>query len=121
MKLNNLYQVVDLAQKLDLPLNIGTEMNAYGQKRVDEFERPELAPVRQAFLDGAYFIYGHTLMQRAAGLGYQSEWARSHLATRRERNAFYTRIGRRLPPTSASLARLKQMGQSCTPENFLKL
>ena len=51
-------------------------MNAPGKKLVDDFDAPELAPVRQAFLDGAHFIYGHTVMQRAVGLGYQSEWAR---------------------------------------------
>ena len=69
VKIQNLYAVVALAEKLDLPLNIGTEMNAPGQKLIDDFDAPELAPVRQAFLDGAYFIYGHTVMQRGAGIG----------------------------------------------------
>jgi hypothetical protein len=120
VKLNHLYQVVEMAHKLDLPLNIGTEMNAYGQKRIDDFDRPELAPVRQAFLDGAYFIYGHTTMQRALGYGYQSEWAQAHLPTRRERNSFYTQIGRLTPPTDAGLARLRQVGQKAsTPTDFL--
>jgi len=71
MKVQNLYRVVELAQKLDLPLNIGTEMNSYGQKLADDLDAPELAPLRELFLDGAYFIYGHTRMQRALGLGYQ--------------------------------------------------
>ncbi len=31
-KVQNLYHVVELAQELDLPLNIGTEMNSFGQK-----------------------------------------------------------------------------------------
>ena len=69
VKVQKLYEVVELAQKLDLPLNIGTEMNAYGQKLVDDFDAPELAPVRQAFLDGAYFIYGHTADAARAGPG----------------------------------------------------
>lgn len=98
VKLRNLYQVVELAQALDLPLNVGTEMNSYGQKLIDTFEAPELAPVRKAFLDGAHFIYGHTALQRAAGLGYLSAWAEAHLPTRRERNAFYTRAGTQLAP-----------------------
>jgi len=117
-KVNKLYQVVELAQRMDLPLNIGTEMNAYGQKLVDDFDAPELAPVRQAFMDGAYFIYGHTAMQRAAGLGYQSEWAKTHLPSRRERNAFYTRVGRRTPPTQEGLARIKRMASNAKPEDF---
>ena len=58
-------------------------MNAPGNKLVDDFDVPEMAPVKQAFLDGAHFIYGHTVMQRALGLGYQSEWAQTHLPTRR--------------------------------------
>jgi hypothetical protein len=98
LKLQKLYEVVEVAQKLDLPLNIGTEMNAYGQKLVDNFDAPELAPVRQAFMDGAYFIYGHTILQRAAGLGYQSHWAQRHLPSRRERNEFYTGVGRQVSP-----------------------
>jgi hypothetical protein len=119
VKVQNLYQVVELAQQLDLPLNVGTEMNAYGQKRVDDFEAPELVPVRQAFLDGAYFIYGHTMMQRAQGLGYQSEWAKSHLPSRRERNTFYTRLGRQTPPGAAGLNQLRQWSAAASPASFL--
>ena len=93
LKVQKLHEIVRLAEQLALPLNIGTEMNAFGQKPVDDFDAPELAPVRQAFLDGAYFIYGHTVLQRALGLGYQSEWAQTHLPFRRERNKFYTQVG----------------------------
>jgi hypothetical protein len=104
IKMQKLYEVVALAQKLDLPLNVGTEMNSYGQKLVDDFDAPELAPVRQAFLDGAYFVYGHTALQRACGMGYQSEWAKANLRSRRERNEFYTKVGSRLPLGKAKLA-----------------
>jgi len=97
-KVQKLYEVVETAEKYDLPLNIGTEMNAYGQKLVDDFDAPELAPVRQAFMDGAYFIYGHTVLQRLAGLGYQSEWVQNHLPSRRERNQFYTTVGKQVSP-----------------------
>ncbi len=118
-KVNHLYRVVELAQKLDLPLIVGTEMNAYGQKLVDDFDQAELMPLRRAFMDGAYFIYGHTVMQRAAGLGYQSEWAKTHLPTRRERNEFFTRVGRQTPPGEAGLARIRQLGTGATPVDFL--
>lgn len=121
IKLKAMYEVVEMAQELDLPLHVGTEMNSYGQKRVDDFDAPELAPIRQAFLDGAYFVYGHTVMQRAVGLGYQSEWTSAYLPTRRERNAFYTSIGRKIPPTAAGLAQLKQLGSSCSPADFLAM
>lgn len=109
LKLQKLYEVVELAQKLDLPLNIGTEMNAYGQKLVDDFDAPELAPVREAFMDGAFFIYGHTVAQRTLGLGYQSDWAKAHFPTRRERNALYTQLGRQVEPGPADPAKLKHL------------
>ncbi|MBN1313540.1 MAG: hypothetical protein JXB30_19195 [Anaerolineae bacterium] len=120
-KVENLYEVVALADRLDLPLNVGTEMNAPGQRLVDNCDAPELAPVRQAFLDGADFVYGHTVLQRALGLGYQSDWAQTHLPTRRERNDFYTRMGRRVPPGKNGLARLKQAGEEVQPAELLSM
>jgi len=119
IKLQNLYDVVDLARALDLPINVGTEMNAYGSLLIDQFDAPELAPVRGAFLDGAYFIYGHTSLQRALGLGYQSDWAQQHFPTRAERNAFYTQAGRRVPTGPAGRAGLRALGAAPTPEAVL--
>jgi hypothetical protein len=119
LKVQNLYDVVRLAQELDLPLNVGTEINAFGQKLVDDFGAPELAPVRAVFMTGALFIYGHTVAQRALGLGYQSEWAKSHLPTRRERNAFYTELGSRVEPGLAGLARLKKVEPNLAPNDIL--
>ena len=104
---------------------VGTEMNAYGSPLIDQFDAPELAPVRSAFLDGAYFVYGHTSLQRAMGLGYQSDWARQHFPTRAERNAFYTQAGKRIPPGPAGQARseglagLLAVGATPTPEAVL--
>lgn len=118
-KLRELYAVVDLARELDLPLNIGTEMNAYGQRRVDDFDAPELAPVREAFIDGAYFIYGHTVLQRALGLGYQSAWARAHLPARADRNAFYAQAGRRIFPCRGSRLKLAALGREIAPDALL--
>ena len=120
LKVRKLYEIVELAQRLDLPINVGTEMNAPGNKLVDDFDAPELAPLRQAFLDGAYFIYGHTIMQRALGLGYQSEWARCHLPTRRERNAFYRTVGQRVPPGKAGMARLRGLDGTISPTALLR-
>jgi hypothetical protein len=116
VKVRNLYAVVELAAALDLPLNVGTEMNKAGLKLVDDFEAPELAPVREAFLDGAMFIYGHTAAQRALGIGYQSAWAQAELPARAARNAFYAALGRRVPPGPAGLERLRQVGVGSAEE-----
>jgi len=116
----NLLQVVQLAEELALPLNVGTEMNSYGQKLVDDFDAPELQPLRKTFMAGAHFIYGHTVLQRAAGLGYQSQWAQTLLPTRRQRNEFYTQVGYRVPPGRASIAKLRQLTPDMTPAELLK-
>ncbi|MBL8165588.1 MAG: hypothetical protein JNJ61_26630 [Anaerolineae bacterium] len=115
-KLKLLYEVVELARELGLPLNVGTEMNTYGQKLMDDFDAPELAPVRADFIDGAYFVYGHTALGRAAGLGFQSTWAAAHLPDRRARNAFYTQVGKRLPPGRAAALNLNDQ---LTPNDIL--
>jgi hypothetical protein len=119
LKVQNLYRVVELAQELALPLNVGTEMNSFGQKLVDDFDAPELAPVREAFLDGAYFVYGHTALQRALGLGYYSEWAQARLPSRRERNGFYASVGRLVPPGAAGEAWLTRLGTEMSPVQVL--
>lgn len=116
IKLQNLYQVVEIAQRMALPLNIGTEMNSFGQKLVDDFDAPELAPIRQAFLDGAHFIFGHTMMQRHFGMGYQSAWASKQLPSREQRNAFFTAVGYRIKPNQ-KLA----ISEDLTPEAIVEL
>jgi hypothetical protein len=116
-----LYKVVELAQALDLPLNVGTEMNSFGQKIVDDFDAPALAPVRTAFMDGAYFIYGHTQLGRSLGLGYQSPWARSYLPTRRARNTFYTAAGKLLPPGAPGRRLLAAVQPDMEPDRILSV
>ena len=118
-KVRNLYDIVQLAQELALPLNVGTEMNSFGQRTVDDFESPELAPVRKAFVDGAHFIYGHTVMERALGLGYQSAWAAALLPSRRERNDFYTTIGYQVPPGRDHFVRVGQLDPTMSPVDIL--
>ncbi len=121
LKQQKLYEVVALAKELDLPLNIGTEMNSWGQKLVDDFAAPALAPVREAFLDGAYFIYGHTVLQRACGLGYQSAWAAAFLPGRRERNTFYTAAGKAIAPGAKGRQLLQRVRQEMAPQELLGL
>jgi hypothetical protein len=120
VKVQKLYEVVALAQRLDLPVHIGTEMNAPGQKLVDDFDQPALTPVRDAFIDGAYFIYGHSVLQRALGLGYQSDWAKAHFPSRRERNRFFTQLGRQIQSSRAGYERLQQLPLPVEPEDILK-
>jgi hypothetical protein len=119
LKVKKLYEVVELARELDLPLNVGTEMNSFGQKLMDDYRAPELQPVVADFIEGAYFIYGHTVMQRHKGLGYQSAWAKANLPTRRQRNDFYGRIGRLVPPTAPGSGPLNNITDAMSPADML--
>ena len=118
-KPESLRKLVRIAQELALPLNVGTEMNSLGQKLIDDFRAPELAPLRKPFMDGAYFVYGHTVLQRTVGLGYQSEWARAVLPSRCERNGFYTRVGQGVPAGKAGAAMLRRLDPTMSPADIL--
>jgi hypothetical protein len=62
--IQNLYRVVELAQKHDFPVIVGTEMNASGNKFVDDFNSPELKPLVPVFLEGARRVHEHVRKQR---------------------------------------------------------
>jgi hypothetical protein len=57
-------------------------------------------------------------MQMAAGLGYQSDWAKTNLPGRKERNTFYTRIGRKTQPGPEGLEMLRRIGFNALPSDF---
>ncbi|MFC1634825.1 hypothetical protein ACFL5Z_08285 [Planctomycetota bacterium] len=97
-KLNNLYQVVELAEKMDIPVVMGTEMNSPGQKFVDDFESAELKPLAPIFLKGAHIVYAHSVLQRQCGLGYTSAWAAKNFESVVEKNRFFEQLGRSLQP-----------------------
>jgi hypothetical protein len=115
-KVRELYAVVDLARSLDFPIIVGTEMNKAGQPLVDDLSAEPLRPLRENAVHGAHFLYGHTVMQRALGLGYESAWARTHLAARRARNAFYVAVGQAVEPGAEALRRVRALGPSLSPE-----
>jgi len=97
-KLTNLYNVIELAQKLHLPVVVGTEMNSPGQKFVDDFDTEELSPLVPVFLKGAYIFYAHSVLQQQCGLGYTSEWARKNFKDIQEKNEFFQTVGSSLQP-----------------------
>ena len=118
-KLQNLYDVVELTQKHDLPVIVGTEMNAPGQKFVDAFETAELKPLVPVFLKGAHIAYAHSVLQRQSSMGYLSDWAKGAFATCAARNEFFEALGQRLKP--AREAQLAELSDSASPEEILAL
>jgi len=117
IKCRNLHQVVKLAQQYDLPLIVGTEMNSPGQKFVDDFAAEELKPLLPVFLEGAYIFYAHAALQRAAGLGYCSNWAKKQFTTAKEKNKFFAQLGRVLQPEQQNS--LQELSEKTTPKEIL--
>ena len=97
-KLKNLYEVVALAEKHHFPVIVGTEMNAPGNKFVDNFASAELKPLAPVFLKGAHIVYAHAVLQRRHGHGYLSDWARQRFAFVAEKNDYFEKLGRELTP-----------------------
>lgn len=119
-KLHKLYEVVDIAGQMDLPILVGTELNSFGQKLVDDLNEPELQPLYMAFQEGAHFIYGHTIMQRGLDLGFQSAWAKAHFPGRSQLNAFYCQVGKLARPGMQGMVELASSGGDLEPDYILK-
>ena len=93
-KLANLYDIVERAERRHLPLVVGTEMNAPGQRFVDAFEAPELEPVREAFLRSADVLLGHSAAVLAGEPGYADEQTNAQFKTVAQKNAHFAERGR---------------------------
>jgi len=120
-KVRKLHEAVDAAQRLNMPILVGTEMNADGQKFADTFSAPEMEPHRQAFLNGAYFAWGHTLLRLTAGMGCVGEWAERHFGgDAARRNEFFQRVGRAPYPCEGVMQQLEDQGDDATPEAILR-
>ncbi len=94
LKVKKLHEVVEIANRLDLPVMVGTELNAHGQPFVDNFDVPEMAPLFETFQKGAFILHAHTVLQSAAGLGYLSDWAKKNFDSVAAKNEFYAEVGR---------------------------
>ena len=98
LKVKNLKAFVSAAKELGMPLIAGTEMNKYGQSITDDFNVPELKEYLPAFIEGACFFYGHTLLARLAGKGFYSVWAKEKFPVIQKRLEFFTGAGRKFEP-----------------------
>ncbi len=116
-KLKNLYEVIEIAEKLHLPVVEGTEMNSPGQKFVDSFNTEELAPLVPVFLKGAHIVYAHSVLQQKCGLGYTSNWAKKNFNSVAEKNKFFQVLGSTLEPQHED--RLAGLSEDATAEEIL--
>ncbi len=118
-KLANLYDFVEHAEALHLPILVGTEMNSPGNKFVDDFDSDELKPLVPLFFKGMHIVYAHSVLQAAAGLGYLGDWAALAFASTEEKNSFYEAFGSRFAPEHGD--RLAGINATTTPDEILGL
>lgn len=102
LKIEKLSEFVKTAEALDLPINIGTEMNKLGLPFVDDLSHDSLSPFREIFRRGARIIVGHSILLRYAEISYIDENGRfGH--DRKAQNRFFEAVGA-LPPLNEALA-----------------
>jgi hypothetical protein len=116
-KLANLYSIVQLAEKMHLPVVVGTEMNSPGQKFVDDFDSQQLSPLLPVFLKGAYIVYAHSVLQQTAGLGYTGNWAKNNFQSPAEKNEFFHKLGGLIQPQNQDI--LTDLTEGATPQQIL--
>ena len=91
-------EFVSACEELELPINIGTEMNKRGVPFVDDLSVPALKPFAETFRSGARIMVGHSIMARFGSRGD------------RPCNDLLEKIGGLAPLTGRESRRLREMG-----------
>lgn len=116
-KLDHLLAFLSAARRRNLPIVAGTEMNAPGNKFVDDLDSAELAPFLPDFRRGARIFFAHTLLQTRSGAGYLSDWSGRAFRSAAARNDFFEEMGRLLPPDAGT--RLAARPAAASPAEYL--
>jgi hypothetical protein len=94
-KLKELKRIIQICEDRDMPIIVGTEMNAPGLKLVDSFEAIELKDYVDIFVKGAAIMTAHTILEQE-GKGYLSKWAANKFESKSEKNKYFENFGRNL-------------------------
>ena len=93
-KVAAMHKMIDCCVRRNMPVFVGTEMNAFGQKLVDTFSEPALAKYMNVFAEGAAIVTAHTLLA-PQGKGFLSAWAGEQFGQdKKARNAWFAEFGR---------------------------
>ncbi len=93
IKVRNLEAIIKVAVGLQLPINIGTEMNKDGLPYADRLDGPVLKRFSALFLEGAHVMVGQTLLARYAGCAFASSHAEGAFGNREKQIKAYAKIG----------------------------
>ena len=92
LKLGKLREIIEAAETLHFPINIGTEMNKAGLPFADDLGGRTLAPFREVFLRGARILTGHSLLLRYARVSYVDDNGKIPEGLVRK-NSFFESVG----------------------------
>ncbi len=118
IKVANLYAVVEAAKKRAMPIFVGTELNKYGQKFVDDFDSPYLKPLAPYFRESAMILWGHTVLEMNSQRGYTSDWATKNFSSRLHKNRFFARLGESTPPNKELIDKINQKSTMALLQEF---
>lgn len=110
VKVANLKAIVEIANDMSLPVNIGTEMNKRGLPFVDDLSCEALSPYADTFMKGARIMVGHTNLLRYADFSYVGSAADGEFAVVAEKNDFFEAVGAMQALSEFQVAALEEMG-----------
>ncbi len=114
---DNLRNVVKVAVAMNLPINIGTEMNKEGQPFVDDLTGPALKEFAETFRDGARVMVGQTILARYADYAFCDPSVLDEFNGKAaKRNRFFAAVGALPPMTVAEAERLAAAGPNAALE-----
>ena len=97
-KVAHMNKIIDSCIRRNMPVFVGTEMNAAGQKLVDTFSEPVLAGYLKVFVEGAAILNAHTILA-PQGKGFLSDWAKEKFGNdKKARNQYYAEFGTKNHP-----------------------
>lgn len=109
-KVAELHRVVAVAERMELPVNVGTELNSFGLPFVDNFEAEPMLPHYETFFKGANVSVGQARLARYAGYSYCGDAAKSEFgANLAAKNAFFAQVGMLPCPDTKRVAELIAM------------
>lgn len=112
IKVKNLDTVVEVANAMGLPVNIGTEMNKSGQPFADDLTGPVLSRHAGTFRRGASIMVGNTLLSRYCGFGYIDGMADELFSDTAKKNDFFEAVGELQPMDTQTRQQLQEMQDS---------
>lgn len=100
LKVGKLREMVNAADAMGLPINIGTEMNKAGLPFADDLSGEVLSEFAESFIRGAQIMVGHSILLRYADLSYVD--CDMPLA---QKNEFFRAVGA-MPPLHSAAAQM---------------